>query len=84
MSDDAIWQLLGHMLCSNLHANCALHCCPGRVEAFTAAAVLYAAANACLGATPSAYAADVMPSSISGLGLGIYRCAGDLGKALPC
>ena len=41
--------------------------------------MLYAAAHACLGATPSAYAADVMPASISGFGLGIYRCAGDLG-----
>ncbi|KAK9810950.1 hypothetical protein WJX73_000538 [Symbiochloris irregularis] len=51
----------------------------GCTEAFTAAAVMYAAANACLGATPSAYAADVMPASISGFGLGIYRCAGDLG-----
>ncbi len=47
---------------------------------FTAAMMMYAAANACIGATPAAYAADVMPQSISGFGLGIYRCAGDIGK----
>ncbi len=41
--------------------------------------VIYAAANACIGATPAAYAADVMPSAVSGFGLGIYRCAGDIG-----
>jgi len=43
--------------------------------------VVYAAANACIGATPAAYAADVMPSAVSGFGLGIYRCAGDIGAA---
>ena len=47
---------------------------------FTAAMMMYAAANACIGATPAAYAADVMPQSVSGFGLGIYRCAGDIGK----
>ena len=41
--------------------------------------MLYAAAHACIGVTPNAYAADVTPSSMSGFGLGIYRCAGDLG-----
>lgn len=46
---------------------------------FTAAIMMYAAANACIGATPAAYAADVMPQSVSGFGLGIYRCAGDIG-----
>ena len=46
---------------------------------FVAAMMLYAAANACIGATPAAYAADVMPQSVSGFGLGIYRCAGDIG-----
>ena len=43
------------------------------------AMMLYAAASACIGATPAAYAADVMPQSVSGFGLGIYRCAGDIG-----
>ena len=47
---------------------------------FTAAMMMYAAASACIGATPAAYAADVMPQSVSGFGLGIYRCAGDIGK----
>ena len=46
---------------------------------FTVAMMLYAAASACIGATPAAYAADVMPQSVSGFGLGIYRCAGDIG-----
>ncbi len=55
----------------------------GRTEFFFAAMVVYAAANACIGATPAAYAADVMPSAVSGFGLGIYRCAGDIGAPLP-
>ena len=45
-----------------------------------AAAGLYAMSNACMGATPVAYASDVMPSGLGGFGLGIYRCAGDLGE----
>jgi len=53
----------------------------GRQEMFTAAMMMYAAANACIGATPAAYAADVMPQSVSGFGLGIYRCAGDIGDS---
>ena len=51
---------------------------------FIAAMMLYAAANACIGATPAAYAADVMPQSVSGFGLGIYRCAGDIGVSHSC
>lgn len=51
----------------------------GRVEGFLIASALWAVSNACIGATPAAYAADVMPQNVSGLGLGIYRCAGDLG-----
>lgn len=51
----------------------------GRQEMFTIAMMMYAAASACIGATPAAYAADVMPQSVSGFGLGIYRCAGDIG-----
>lgn len=51
----------------------------GNPHIFMAAAVLYACSNACIGATPAAYAADVMPSNISGFALGIYRCAGDIG-----
>ena len=56
----------------------------GRTEFFFAAMVIYAAANACIGATPAAYAADVMPSAVSGFGLGIYRCAGDVGMPHVC
>lgn len=56
----------------------------GRTEFFFAAMVIYAAANACIGATPAAYAADVMPSAVSGFGLGIYRCAGDIGTPRVC
>lgn len=49
-----------------------------------ASMMIYAVANACIGATPAAYAADVMPQSVSGFGLGIYRCAGDIGVcAMP-
>ena len=42
---------------------------------------LYAIGNACIGASPVAYAADVVPANLGGFGLGMYRCAGDLGKA---
>ena len=52
----------------------------GRIEGFLAAAAIWAVSNACIGATPAAYAADVMPKNVSGLGLGIYRCAGDMGE----
>ena len=52
----------------------------GRAEIFVLAMGVYALANACIGATPAAYAADVMQrSDASGFGLGIYRCAGDVG-----
>ncbi len=43
------------------------------------AAAIYAMGTAIIGASPAAYAADVMPADAAGLGLGIYRCAGDLG-----
>ncbi len=45
--------------------------------------MVYAVANSCIGATPAAFAADVMPQSVSGFGLGMFRCAGDIG-ARPC
>ena len=51
----------------------------GRQEFFIGAMVLYAVANSCIGATPAAFAADVMPQSVSGFGLGMFRCAGDVG-----
>ncbi|KAK9817260.1 hypothetical protein WJX72_011949 [[Myrmecia] bisecta] len=54
----------------------------GRSELFIAAACIYAMSNACIGATPAAYAADIMPAGLGGFGLGIYRCAGDIGLML--
>ncbi|KAK9819267.1 hypothetical protein WJX81_001189 [Elliptochloris bilobata] len=65
--------------CLGLAAALLLMAATRRTEFFFAAMVMYAAANACIGATPAAYAADVMPSAVSGFGLGIYRCAGDIG-----
>ncbi|KAL0017935.1 hypothetical protein WJX77_000283 [Trebouxia sp. C0004] len=47
-----------------------------------AVSALYAVGNACIGASPVAYAADVMPANLGGFGLGMYRCAGDLGLML--
>ena len=41
--------------------------------------MVYAVANSFIGATPAAFAADVMPQSVSGFGLGMFRCAGDIG-----
>ena len=43
------------------------------------AAAVYAVGTAIIGASPAAFAADIMPAGAAGLGLGIYRCAGDLG-----
>lgn len=51
----------------------------GRADMFVLAAAMYAVGTAIIGASPAAYAADVMPKESAGLGLGIYRCAGDLG-----
>lgn len=51
----------------------------GRVQAFVGAAAVYAVGTAIIGASPAAFAADIMPAGAAGLGLGIYRCAGDLG-----
>ena len=51
----------------------------GGGSGFFACAALYAIGNACIGASPMAYAADVMPADLGGFGLGMYRCAGDLG-----
>lgn len=68
--------------CLALAAALVIMASTGQMAVFAGAAMLFAAANSCIGATPAAYAADVMPSSVSGLGLGIYRCAGDLGLML--
>ena len=43
-------------------------------------AAWYALSNACMGASPVAYATDVMPTKLGGFGLGMYRCAGDIGR----
>jgi hypothetical protein len=51
----------------------------GRQEFFVGAMMVYAVANSFIGATPAAFAADVMPQSVSGFGLGMFRCAGDIG-----
>ena len=66
--------------CLGLAAALCIMAMTGRIEGFLAAAAIWAVSNACIGATPAAYAADVMPKNVSGLGLGIYRCAGDIGK----
>eukprot|EP01025_Chloroclados_australasicus_P013609 TRINITY_DN16405_c0_g3_i2.p1 TRINITY_DN16405_c0_g3~~TRINITY_DN16405_c0_g3_i2.p1 ORF type:complete len:446 (+),score=31.60 TRINITY_DN16405_c0_g3_i2:193-1530(+) len=50
------------------------------VYAFSA--LFYGFCNAFLGSAPVAYATDVMPTAKRGLGLGIYRCAGDMGLML--
>lgn len=50
------------------------------MEAFVGASAVYAIGTAIIGASPAAYAADVMPAGAAGLGLGIYRCFGDLGE----
>ena len=57
-----------------------LWCTAGGSHGFLACAALYAIGNACIGASPVAYAADVMPAKLGGFGLGMYRCAGDIGE----
>ena len=52
------------------------------MQAFVGAAAVYAVGTAIIGASPAAFAADIMPPGAAGLGLGIYRCAGDLGACL--
>ena len=69
------------MRCPDMHALDGMY--TGCVEAFIGAAALHAMGTAIIGQSPAAYAADVMPSDAAGLGLGIYRCAGDLGVAPP-
>jgi hypothetical protein len=54
------------------------------VQAFVGAAAVYAVGTAIIGASPAAFAADIMPKGAAGLGLGIYRCAGDLGAFCAC
>ncbi|KAK9812684.1 hypothetical protein WJX72_001907 [[Myrmecia] bisecta] len=48
-------------------------------ELFAAGAAVFAISNAFVGPSPAAYAADVMPAHQRGLGLGLYRSAGDIG-----
>ena len=38
--------------------------------------------NSAIGPSPAAYAADVIPKKARGLGLGLYRSAGDVGLLL--
>ena len=52
----------------------------GDGHGFSLCMALYAFSNACIGANLVAYATDVMPTNLGGFGLGLYRCAGDLGK----
>eukprot|EP00193_Tetraselmis_chui_P021377 CAMPEP_0177780048 /NCGR_PEP_ID=MMETSP0491_2-20121128/16976_1 /TAXON_ID=63592 /ORGANISM="Tetraselmis chuii, Strain PLY429" /LENGTH=167 /DNA_ID=CAMNT_0019299755 /DNA_START=1 /DNA_END=504 /DNA_ORIENTATION=- len=51
-------------------------------EAFWASALVFAMTNSMVGPTPAAYAADVIPKRARGIGLGLYRSAGDLGLLL--
>eukprot|EP00891_Asterochloris_glomerata_P001245 jgi/Astpho2/1245/fgenesh1_pg.00023_%23_12_t len=67
--------------CVGLAAALGLMAAAGNAAFFVAAAGLYAMCNACIGATPVAYASDVMPSGLGGFGLGIYRT--DAGPCLP-
>ena len=47
---------------------------------FLLGAFLFSFAQACIGANPYAYLSDVMPAQASGLGLSMYRSAGDIGE----
>ncbi|DBA89338.1 TPA: hypothetical protein ACH3X1_004132 [Trebouxia sp. C0004] len=68
--------------CLAIAAALGLMAVSGGSHGFLVCAALYAVGNACIGASPVAYAADVMPANLGGFGLGMYRCAGDLGLML--
>ena len=51
-------------------------------EAFWASALVFSVMNSAIGPSPAAYAADVIPRRTRGLGLGMYRSAGDVGLLL--
>ena len=51
----------------------------GGTAVFLLAAAVYSVSHACIGANPYAYVSDVMPAGAAGLGLSMYRCAGDIG-----
>ena len=61
---------------------CSLHA--GSRAVFLLAAFVFSFAQACIGANPYAYLSDVMPPESSGLGLSMYRSAGDIGAEHPC
>ncbi|MDA0815345.1 MAG: MFS transporter [Chloroflexi bacterium] len=46
---------------------------------FVAGAVVLAVATALAGPAPAAYAADISPPHLRGLGMGMYRSSGDIG-----
>lgn len=48
-------------------------------QGFWASALVFATMNSAIGPSPAAYAADIVPKRSRGLGLGLYRSAGDLG-----
>ena len=56
--------------------------CAGGTATFLLAAAVYSVSHACIGANPYAYVSDVMPAGAAGLGLSMYRCAGDIGVQL--
>ena len=60
------------------------HGSAGNAMTFWLGASLYAVGNAIIGASPSAYAIDVLPPEATGLGIGIFRSAGDLGEPSLC
>eukprot|EP00873_Tetraselmis_striata_P024724 jgi/Tetstr1/444988/TSEL_032797.t1 len=70
--------------CVGLAASLGLMACTSTLgpEAFWASALVFAVMNSMVGPTPAAYAADVIPKRSRGLGLGLYRSAGDLGLLL--
>ncbi len=46
---------------------------------FVAGAMVLSAATALAGPAPAAYAADISPPHLRGLGMGMYRSSGDIG-----
>ena len=60
------------------------HRCPADHRAVLYWAVaLYGVGNALRSAALVAYALDVLPPASRGVGIGLLRCAGDLGRVLP-
>ena len=58
--------------------------CAGAAPLFWIGVSLYAVGNGVFGPVPAVYAIDVLPPELRGLGVGVFRSAGDFGAQPQC